>query len=103
MLTKFNSSNICSLKDVVPLPFLKDGSIEKDIFKEWRTLIGATEMNCKLRYVQLCRSMKTWGITTFKVKLPPTANKKKQVTLLLGVTRESVCTMDEETKVLRGK
>lgn len=50
------------------------------------------------RYLQLCRSLKTWGITTFNCKVTDPA-KKKPVKLLLGVTRDSVLFMDPETKV----
>lgn len=53
----------------------------------------------RYRYVQLCRSLKTYGITTFVVKTRDPLKKNKLKDLLLGVTRESVTFMDFETKV----
>jgi talin len=47
------------------------------------------------RYVQLCRSLKTYGITCFNVK---EKKKKKLCPILLGVTRHAILRMDAETK-----
>lgn len=58
--------------------------------------MGTTEVNAKYRYVQLCRSLKTWGITTFPAKLVD--KKKKEKKFYLGVTRECVHFLDYETK-----
>ena len=49
----------------VPPQYQKDKAMEKDIMKEWRKLVSMTEVNAKYRYVQLCRSLKTWGITRY--------------------------------------
>jgi talin len=47
--------------------------------------------------VQLCRSLKTFGVTFFLVqeKIP---GKNKLIPRLLGITRESVMRVDETTK-----
>ena len=43
--------------------------LEKKVFQEHRKLQGLNELNAKFRYVQLCRSLKTYGITFFVVKV----------------------------------
>ena len=58
--------------------------------------------NAKYRYIQLCRSLPTFGITTFQVtqKIDRGPKKKpKIIPLIIGVTRESIVVMDSETKV----
>jgi talin len=42
--------------------------LEKKIFSEHRKLQGMNELNAKFRYVQFCRSLKTYGITFFLIK-----------------------------------
>lgn len=71
--------------------------IEKKIVAEYRKLVGMSEINAKYRYVQLCRSLKTYGITFFEVKqrLP---GSKKPVPKLMGVTRDNVLFMDPVTR-----
>lgn len=55
--------------------------------------------NSRYRYVQLCRSLKTYGMTSFNVKTKDPIKKNKLKDLTVGVTRESVIFMDFETKV----
>jgi talin len=83
------------LNECLPPEHLKDGTMERDVFAEWRKLVGMTEVNAKFRYVQLCRSLKTYGITSFLVKHKD--KKKKMISLLIGVTRDSILKMDAET------
>jgi talin len=85
------------LKDFLPFEYRKKKEVEKKIYSEHRKLQGMTELNAKYRYVQLCRSLKTYGVTFFQVreKVP---KKNKYVPVLLGVTRESVIRVDPETK-----
>jgi talin len=82
---------------------VKDKTIEKDIIKEYSKLIGMSEVNAKFRYIQLCRSLKTYGITTFVVKLAPSVEQqkkqKKPQKVLLGITRDSIMFLNFETKV----
>ena len=56
-----------------------------------------TELNAKFRYVQLCRSLKTYRVTFFLVK-KKVPKKNKMVKILLGVSRDSVMHLDAETK-----
>lgn len=58
------------LKDFVPPEYIKEKKeMEKKIFQEHRKLQGLSELNAKFRYVQLCRSLKTYGVTFFLVKV----------------------------------
>ncbi len=51
------------------------------------------------RYVQICRALKTYGMTTFTVKTRDPVKKNRLKDIILGVTRESVMFIDFETKV----
>lgn len=83
----------------MPPEHVKHGrDLEAKIFAEHRKLQGMTELNAKFRYVQLCRSLKTYGVTFFSVK-EKVPKKNKMVETLLGVTRDSVMRLDAETKV----
>jgi talin len=59
------------LKEFVPPEFQKSKDIEKAIYKEHAILSGTTELNAKFRYVQLVRSLKTYGTSFFLVKVFP--------------------------------
>lgn len=60
-----------------------------------------TELNAKYRYMQLCRSLKTYGVTFFAIKeqTKDSTSRKHLKPILLGITRESVLRMDPDTKV----
>ena len=67
-------------------------------FKEFKTsLSGLSELDAKLKYTQLCRSLKTYGVTFFLVK-EKMKGKNKLVARLLGITKESIVRVDEKTK-----
>jgi talin len=57
------------MKDLVPLEYQKNKDIEKNIYKEHSMLSGTTELNAKFRYVQLIRSLKSYGTSFFTVKV----------------------------------
>ena len=65
--------------------------------QEYRKLHSLTELNAKFRYIQLCRSLKTYGVTFFLVK-EKMKGRNKLIPRLLGVTRESVMRVDETSK-----
>ena len=81
------------------------------IANEWRKYTGLTEINAKYRYVQYCRSLKTFGITLFTIKVTnsrkflPTKmqqrkkDSKKVEPKLLGFTRDAIIRMDVDCKV----
>ncbi|XP_071942853.1 talin-1-like isoform X3 [Antedon mediterranea] len=85
------------LKDFMPKEYVKVKGVEKKIFQEHRELHGVSELDTKVRYTQLCRSLKTYGITFFLVK-EKMRGKNKLVPRLMGITKESVVRVDERTK-----
>jgi len=74
--------------------------VEKMIYKEHRKLRGIKEVYAKFRYVQLCRSLKTFGAIFFHVRtikerphpLLPTQS------LLLGFSRKCIFILTAKTK-----
>eukprot|EP01133_Synstelium_polycarpum_P001416 gene1416-1640_t len=84
-----------TVKDFVPAQWAKTKTAEKDIYREYRKLVSMSEVNAKYRYVQLCRSLKTYGMTSFAVKM---RERKKMIDMTLGITRESMMLMVDETK-----
>jgi talin len=87
-----------SLKNVLAAQWQKERGIDKDVVKEWKKLTGMSEMNAKYRYVQFCRSLKTYGLTIFHVK-EKTKNVKKLYSFMLGFTRDAIIRLDMECKV----
>ncbi|TPX69668.1 hypothetical protein SpCBS45565_g02300 [Spizellomyces sp. 'palustris'] len=85
------------VRDFVPPEYQKNKDVEKRIYVEHSKLQGLGELNAKFRYVQLSRSLKTYGITFFLVE-DETAKKKKNAQMLLGVTKQSVVKLDPITK-----
>lgn len=47
----------------------KEKGVDKIIANEWKKFVGLTEINAKYRYVQFCRSLKTFGSTFFQIKV----------------------------------
>lgn len=94
----YSQTNWDSIKDFMPPEYQKDKKdVEKKIYIEHRKLQGLNELSGKFRYVQLCRSLKTYGVTFFTVK-EKMLNKNKLVVILLGVTRDSIMRVDAESK-----
>uniref|UniRef100_M3ZZJ2 Talin 1 n=1 Tax=Xiphophorus maculatus TaxID=8083 RepID=M3ZZJ2_XIPMA len=56
-----------------------------------------TEIEAKVSYVKLARSLQTYGVSFFLVK-EKMKGKNKLVPRLLGITKESVMRVDEKTK-----
>ncbi|XP_078286201.1 talin-2 isoform X2 [Rhinoraja longicauda] len=56
-----------------------------------------TEIEAKVKYVKLARSLRTYGVSFFLVK-EKMKGKNKLVPRLLGITKESVLRVDEKTK-----
>ena len=93
---------IDNLKSVLPAEYAKVKGVEKKIYVEHKKLSTLTELTVKFRYITMCRSLNTYGITFFTVK-EKVKGKNKLVTRLLGITRESVMRMDDKTKEVRGE
>lgn len=85
------------LTKIVPLMWRKDKKIEKDILKEHQKLINTTEINAKYRFVQIVRSLKTYGITFYEC-IEQLKGKKKGQKILLGITRDKIVKLDGETR-----
>uniref|UniRef100_A0A8C7DG51 Talin 2a n=1 Tax=Oncorhynchus kisutch TaxID=8019 RepID=A0A8C7DG51_ONCKI len=56
-----------------------------------------TEIEAKVKYVKLARSLRTYGVSFFLVK-EKMKSKNKLVPRLLGITKESVMRLEEKTK-----
>lgn len=92
-------SGFLELKEYLPKEYIKTKGIEKKIFHEWKSpgLVGVSELDGRLKYIQLCRSLKTYGVTFFLVK-EKMDGKNKLITRLLGISKESIIRVDEKTK-----
>nr|CDS22504.1 talin 2 [Echinococcus granulosus] len=92
------AKSLCiDVKEHLPKEYVKVKGIEKKIKEQYQKLNGLSEKDAKVRYIQVCRSLPTYGITFFliKEKLP---GKNKLVPRLFGVSKESVMRVDENTK-----
>lgn len=85
------------MKDFLPKDYAKQKAIEKKIWAEHLKHSGETNVDAKVKYVTLARSLKTYGVTFFLVK-EKMQGKNKLVPRLLGVTKDSVLRLDEKTK-----
>ncbi|TPP44134.1 Talin-2 [Fasciola gigantica] len=100
---KYNSID---LKEHLPKEYAKVKGVEKRIQERHKKLGDFDEKEAKLQYIQLCRSLPTYGITFFLIKyvlhIHPLKEKlkgrNKLVPRLFGVSKESVMRVDEKTK-----
>nr|XP_023649582.1 talin-1-like [Paramormyrops kingsleyae] len=84
------------LKEFLPKEYVKNKG-EKKIFQAHKSCQNMTEIEAKVSYVKLARSLKTYGVSFFLVK-EKMKGKNKLVPRLLGITKESVMRVDEKTK-----
>ncbi|NXO28898.1 TLN1 protein, partial [Cisticola juncidis] len=84
------------LKDFLPKEYIKQKG-ERKIFMAHKSCGNMSEIEAKVRYVKLARSLKTYGVSFFLVK-EKMKGKNKLVPRLLGITKESVMRVDEKTK-----
>uniref|UniRef100_A0A3B3E1L0 Talin 2b n=1 Tax=Oryzias melastigma TaxID=30732 RepID=A0A3B3E1L0_ORYME len=85
------------LKEFLPKEYIKQRGAEKKIFQEHKNCGEMTEIEGKVKYVKLARSLQTYGVSFFLVK-EKMKGKNKLVPRLLGITKESVMRVDEKTK-----
>uniref|UniRef100_A0A8C3LMS4 Talin 2 n=1 Tax=Chrysolophus pictus TaxID=9089 RepID=A0A8C3LMS4_CHRPC len=85
------------LKEFLPKEYTKQRGAEKRIFQEHKNCGEMTEIEAKVKYVKLARSLRTYGVSFFLVK-EKMKGKNKLVPRLLGVTKDSVMRVDEKTK-----
>uniref|UniRef100_A0A3Q4M397 Talin 1 n=1 Tax=Neolamprologus brichardi TaxID=32507 RepID=A0A3Q4M397_NEOBR len=67
------------------------------LFRAHKNCQNMTEIEAKVNYVKLARSLKTYGVSFFLVK-EKMKGKNKLVPRLLGITKECVMRVDEKTK-----
>jgi len=78
--------------------------VEKMIYKEHRKLRGIKEVYAKFRYVQLCRTLKTYGAIFFPVKQQSPSGMKEKLgpsstaSLLLGISRKCIFILTAKNK-----
>ncbi|KAM6228558.1 talin-1-like isoform 2-T3 [Spheniscus humboldti] len=84
------------LKDFLPKEYIKQKG-ERKIFMAHKNCGNMSEIEAKVRYVKLARSLKTYGVSFFLVK-EKMKGKNKLVPRLLGITKECVMRVDEKTK-----
>lgn len=92
-----HKTGFLELKEMLPKEYVKVRGVEKKIYSEHKALYNLSEVDAKVRYTQLCRSLKTYGITFFLVK-EKVQGKNKLTPRLFGVNKDSVVRVDETTK-----
>uniref|UniRef100_A0A672SWD7 Talin-2-like n=2 Tax=Sinocyclocheilus grahami TaxID=75366 RepID=A0A672SWD7_SINGR len=85
------------LKEFLPKEYIKQRGAEKRIFQDHKSCGEMTEIEAKVKYVKLARSLRTYGVSFFLVK-EKMKSKNKLVPRLLGITKESVMRVEEKTK-----
>ncbi|XP_034385157.1 talin-2a [Cyclopterus lumpus] len=85
------------LKEFLPKEYIKQRGAEKKIFQDHKNCGEMTEIEAKVKYVKLARSLRTYGVSFFLVK-EKMKSKNKLVPRLLGITKESVLRVEEKTK-----
>ncbi|KAA0703636.1 Talin-1 [Triplophysa tibetana] len=84
------------LKEFLPKEYIKNKG-ERKIFQAHKNCQNMTEIEAKVSYVKLARSLKTYGVSFFLVK-EKMKGKNKLVPRLLGITKECTMRVDEKTK-----
>ncbi|XP_065123839.1 talin-2a isoform X2 [Paramisgurnus dabryanus] len=92
-----HKSGFLDLKEFLPKEYIKQRGAEKKLFQEHKACGEMTEIEAKVKYVKLARSLRTYGVSFFLVK-EKMKSKNKLVPRLLGITKESVMRVDERTK-----
>uniref|UniRef100_A0A8C7N7D8 Talin 2 n=2 Tax=Oncorhynchus TaxID=8016 RepID=A0A8C7N7D8_ONCKI len=92
-----HKTGFLDLKEFLPKEYIKQRGSEKKIFVDHKTCGEMTEIESKVNYVKLARSLPTYGVSFFLVK-EKMKSKNKLVPRLLGITKESVMRVEEKTK-----
>ncbi|XP_059801965.1 talin-2 isoform X2 [Hypanus sabinus] len=92
-----HKAGFLDLKEFLPKEYIKQRNAEKRIFQEHKNCGEMTEIEAKVKYVKLARSLRTYGVSFFLVK-EKMKGKNKLVPRLLGVTKDSVMRVDEKSK-----
>ena len=89
--------NFPNVSGFLPHGYRNISCAECVIWKEYNKLQRLTEPEAKFAYIQLCRSLPTYGITIFHVK---ERSKMKLVPILLGISKDAIMTLDLKTKCI---
>ncbi|CAK9293387.1 unnamed protein product, partial [Gordionus sp. m RMFG-2023] len=92
-----HKSGFLDLQELIVKDFRKMKGLEKKIYEEHKTFCGSNEIDSKVSYVKLARALKTYGVTFFLVK-EKMKGKNRLRPRLLGITKDSVLKLDEQTK-----
>uniref|UniRef100_A0A8C3EV09 Talin 2 n=1 Tax=Corvus moneduloides TaxID=1196302 RepID=A0A8C3EV09_CORMO len=85
------------LKEFLPKEYTKQRGAEKRIFQEHKNCGEMTEIEAKVKYVKLARSLRTYGVSFFLVK-DKMKGKKQAGSSFAGGHQGSVMRVDEKTK-----
>jgi len=80
----------------IPDKYRKDSKLEKEILRDHKKLAGMKEVAAKFRYVQLVRSLKTYGVTFFDC-MQIVRGKKKPVPIQVGIARDKILKVSPES------
>ena len=83
----------------MPEQYVKIRNIEKKIFFYHKSYKDLNELESKDSYVNLARSLKTYGATLFLVK-EKLKNRNKLIPRILGITKDAVLKIDEKSKII---
>eukprot|EP01113_Clastostelium_recurvatum_P003589 TRINITY_DN1156_c0_g1_i1.p1 TRINITY_DN1156_c0_g1~~TRINITY_DN1156_c0_g1_i1.p1 ORF type:complete len:1044 (+),score=272.67 TRINITY_DN1156_c0_g1_i1:98-3229(+) len=102
-LTPHGSEARIRLKEFFPPEYTVSKHIWKNVLQSWSGLAGASEEKCKIGYIQLTKSLKSYGFTFFNVQRfvrSASASGKMSQTraLLLGISHDMVLIIDPDTK-----
>ena len=100
-----HSSGFLTVADMFPAGFIKGNkkTLERDIQREWEQVKATSKsaepdiFELKMRYVRICRGIKTYGITCFLVK-EKEKGKNRMVPRLLGISKSAVYRLDNDSK-----
>ena len=96
---RFGKNKPLSIKiaELLPLDYAAGKDTEQSVLSAHSKLNAMTEAECKVFYIQLCRSLHTYGATYFLVD-EKQKSKKKLVPVLLGFRASEIIRVDKVTK-----
>lgn len=96
---RFGKNKPLSIKiaELLPLDYAAGKDTEQSVLSAHSKLNAMTEAECKVLYIQLCRSLHTYGATYFLVD-EKQKSKKKLVPVLLGFRASEIIRVDKVTK-----
>jgi len=74
--------------------------MEHKLLDGWNKLHGMNDRDARFRYIQECRSLKTYGMSLFNVKCK-VPNKKKFMDALLGISKKAIVVWDENNNPIK--